>query len=135
LGIKAQIVYLAADVRLKQCFCLKFLLFACIISPLKGVVMPRVTHSNSDEKKRSSEIDAFVRNLSTEHKMLVVLKAELYGNSWITMSTDLKNRLEGKPYIFKLANRISDDIERIEEMRKFEEKYGINLTDYVNSVE
>ena len=44
---------------------------------------------------------------------------------------DLRNRLAGKPYIFKLAHRIQDDIERIEEMRRFESEYEIDLADYV----
>jgi hypothetical protein len=64
--------------------------------------------------------------------MLVVLKAQLYGGSWEPMLDDLKNRLAGKPYIFKLANRIKDDIERIEQMRDFEAEHGIDLTEYVH---
>jgi len=64
--------------------------------------------------------------------MLVVLKARLYGGSWEPMLDDLKNRLDGKPYIFKLANRIKDDVERIEEMRAFEAEHRIDLAEYVD---
>ena len=64
--------------------------------------------------------------------MLVILKAQLYGNRWEPMLQDLQNRLEGKPYIFKLANRINDDIGRIERMRNFEKQYEINLADFVH---
>jgi hypothetical protein len=63
--------------------------------------------------------------------MLVVLKSQLYGGSWKPMLDDLRNRLAGKPYIFKLANRIQDDIERIEELERFEQEHGIDLGDYV----
>jgi hypothetical protein len=63
--------------------------------------------------------------------MLVVLKAQLYGGTWEPMLDDLKNRLEGKPYIFKLANRIKDDIERIGQMQKFEEEHNVDLSEYV----
>lgn len=63
--------------------------------------------------------------------MLVVLKDQLYARNWDTMLDDLKNRLEGKPYIFKLANRINDDIERIEMLRNFENDHGVDLADYV----
>ncbi len=63
--------------------------------------------------------------------MLVVLKAQLYGGSWEPMLNDLKNRLDGKPYIFKLANRIQDDIERIEQMMQFEAENAIDLAAYV----
>ncbi len=86
---------------------------------------------NSNNKAADEAVKDFVKGLSEEHKMLVVLKKQLYGGSWEPMLDDLKNRLEGKPYIFKLANRIQDDIERIEEMRQFEKEYGVDLGDFV----
>jgi hypothetical protein len=76
-------------------------------------------------------VDDFIAGLSDEHRMLVVLKAQLYGGKWEPMLDDLNNRLVGKPYIFKLVNRINDDIERIQEMRKFESEHNIDLADYV----
>jgi hypothetical protein len=88
-----------------------------------------------DEKERKNAVNDFVKALSAEHKMLIILKSQLYGGKWEPMYQDLKNRLEGKPYIFKLANRINDDVERIEQMRQFEQRYGIDLCDYVNSIE
>ncbi|HUV64760.1 MAG TPA: hypothetical protein VMW24_12745 [Sedimentisphaerales bacterium] len=89
---------------------------------------------NSDKGLETSvgrEVGDFVAGLSDEHRMLVILKAQLYGGTWEPMLDDLQNRLEGKPYIFKLANRIKDDIERIEQMRKFEQEHNIDLTEYV----
>jgi hypothetical protein len=77
------------------------------------------------------EVGDFVAGLSDEHRMLVILKAQLYGGTWEPMLDDLQNRLDGKPYIFKLANRIKEDIERIEQMRKFEQEHNIDLTEYV----
>jgi len=76
-------------------------------------------------------VSDFVEGLSDEHRMLVVLKAQLYGGTWEPMVDDLRNRLAGKPYIFKLANRIGDDIERIEQMQQFETEHKIDLADYV----
>jgi hypothetical protein len=64
--------------------------------------------------------------------MLIALKAQLYDGTWEPMLDDLQNRLAGKPYIFKLANRIKDDIERIEQMRKFEAEHNIDLADYAD---
>lgn len=78
-----------------------------------------------------SAVAAYVGRLDEEHKMLVVLKSQLYGGDWEAMLDDLKNRLAGKPYIFKLTNRIRDDVERIKEMRDFENAHGIDLADYV----
>jgi hypothetical protein len=81
----------------------------------------------SDDKQLSD----FVAGLSDEHRMLVILKAQLYGGTWEPMLDDLQNRLKGKPYIFKLVNRINDDIERIEQMRKFEREHNVDLAEYV----
>jgi hypothetical protein len=80
----------------------------------------------------SKAVSDFVDNLSDEHRMLVVLKAQLYGGSWEPMLDDLRNRLAGEPYIFKLVNRIEDDIVRIEQMWQFETEHNIDLADYVD---
>lgn len=89
---------------------------------------------NSDrgsETAVSKVVSDFVEGLSDEHRMLVVLKSQLYDNTWEPMLDDLQNRLAGKPYIFKLANRIQDDIRRIEEMQEFEAEHDVDLADYV----
>ncbi|HPS55556.1 MAG TPA: hypothetical protein PLP05_08160 [Sedimentisphaerales bacterium] len=78
----------------------------------------------------NSVVREFVSGLSEEQQMLIVLKSQLYGGSWEPMLDDLRNRLDGKPYIFKLASRIQDDVDRIEKMQKFEKDYGIDLADY-----
>jgi hypothetical protein len=89
---------------------------------------------NSDkgsETAVSKVVSDFVEGLSDEHRMLVVLKSQLYDDAWEPMLDDLQNRLAGKPYIFKLANRIQDDIRRIEEMQEFEAEHNVDLADYV----
>ena len=89
-------------------------------------------NSNKDGKTSVSNVlSDFVDGLSDEHRMLVVIKAQLYGGTWEPMLDDLKNRMVGKPYIFKLVNRINDDIERIQQMQNFEEKQNVDLADYV----
>jgi hypothetical protein len=90
-----------------------------------------VRTSNSQDSNVGKAVTEYVRTLSDEHKMLVALKAQLYDGSWDSMLDDLRNRLAGKPYIFKLVHRIQDDIERIEQMRKFEAEQGVDLADYV----
>ena len=79
----------------------------------------------------SKVVSDFINSLSEEHRMLVILKAQLYDGMWEPMLDDLQNRLSGKPYIFKLANRIQDDIRRIEEMQEFESEHDIDLADYI----
>ncbi len=96
-----------------------------------------MAESKRDGKKRGDAavdkaVSDFVNSLSDEQRMLVVLKAQLYGGTWEPMLDDLRNRLTGKPYIFKLANRIQDDIERIEQMSRFEAEHNVDLADYVD---
>ncbi len=81
----------------------------------------------------SKVVSDFVNGLSDEHRMLVVLKAQLYDDMWEPMLDDLRNRISGKPYIFKLVNRIQDDIGRIEKMQEFESENDINLADYIKA--
>jgi len=80
----------------------------------------------------SKAVSDFVDSLSEEQRMLIVLKAQLYDGTWEPMLDDLRNRLAGKPYIFKLASRIQDDIGRIEQMSEFEVEHNIDLADYVD---
>ena len=88
---------------------------------------------NAEERVREPQtVNDYVRRLSEEHKMLVALKTQLYGGSWEPMLDDLRNRLAGKPYIFKLVHRIQEDIERIEEMQRFEAEHKIDLAEYVD---
>jgi hypothetical protein len=89
---------------------------------------------NSDKgskTKAGKVVGDFVAGLSNEHRMLVILKAQLYDGMWEPMLDDLENRLVDKPYIFKLINRIKDDIERIGQMQKFEKENNVDLADYV----
>jgi hypothetical protein len=73
----------------------------------------------------------FVHGLSSEERMLIVLKRELYEGSWDEMVADLQARLEGRPYIFKLAHRITEDLDRIAKLRKFEQTQQVDLSDFV----
>jgi hypothetical protein len=73
----------------------------------------------------------FVQGLSEEEIMLLRLRDELYDGRWDSMLADLNDRLQGKPYVFKLAHRIQDDIERIERMNRFERQHGVNLAHYL----
>jgi len=91
-----------------------------------------MTEPIGNNDKGGKAVSDFVNELSEEQRMLVVLKAQLYDGTWEPMLDDLRNRLAGKPYIFKLANRIQDDIGRIEQMSEFEEEHNIDLADYID---
>ena len=90
-----------------------------------------IENKNSDNHLVDGPVKDYIDKLSEECCMLVILKAQLYEGSWQPMLDDLKNRLDGKPYIFKLVNRIQDDIERIEQMLQFETEHKIDLADFV----
>lgn len=81
--------------------------------------------------QKDDQVRRFVEQLSAEEKMLVILKGELYEGNWSSMLDDLQNRLAGRPYIFKLADRIAEDIERIEKLRDFEKKHQVDLGRYI----
>jgi hypothetical protein len=49
------------------------------------------------------------------------------------MTKDLNDRLKGRPYIFKLVERIKDDLQRVEKLQDYEKKHAINLADFVNA--
>jgi len=79
--------------------------------------------------------DKFAASLTPDERMLVTMRDELYDGSWDHMLKDLKDRLKGKPYIFKLVNRIQDDIQRIEKLGDYEKKHKVNLAQYLKQKE
>lgn len=87
-----------------------------------------MTTERTDAGKK---VGQFVDALTNEERMLVVLNRELYEGSWDEMLADLKARMEGRPYIFKLAQRIADDLERIEHLKSFERENDVDLGDFV----
>jgi len=88
-----------------------------------------VTTSPAKAVKR--KVRGFLQSATSEERLLVLLKRELYEGSWDEMVADLEARLGGRPYIFKLAHRIADDLERIERLRAFETHCGVDLADYI----
>lgn len=64
------------------------------------------------------------------HQMLILLRDELYGGSWDSMTQDLEKRRKKRPYIYKIVKRIEEDLPRIEVLTTYEKKYGINLANY-----
>jgi len=78
----------------------------------------------------------FVAGLTSGERLLISLRDELYEKSWDKMTQDLKDRLEKRPYIFKLSSRIESDMAAIERMRNYEGEHGVDLRAYLdNSVE
>jgi hypothetical protein len=104
---------------------------ACEIHPAGTLIGRGGEKVSSAPVDANDEVRRFVESMTREERMLVVLKHELYEGSWEEMAADLKARLAGRPYIFKLAHRITDDLERIGRLRDFEQRFGVDLTDHV----
>jgi hypothetical protein len=79
----------------------------------------------------SPEVRAFLDALDPAAATLVILRDELYEGSWEDMETDLRARLEGRPYIFKLAHRIVDDLDRIRYLQQFETDQQVDLGTFI----
>ncbi len=84
-------------------------------------------NSGPDDAGIDQEVRDFVEHLSREERLLVVLKRELYDGRWDDMEADLRARLEGEPYIFKLVNRINEDLGRVGRLRAFESDHRVDL--------
>ena len=80
-----------------------------------------------------SKHEQYCAKMSKEERMLIALRDELYDGSWDNMLQDLSDRLKGKPYIFKLVNRIEEDIQRIERLKEYEEENKIDLAEFVEA--
>jgi len=86
--------------------------------------------------RRDQEHRDFVAGLTSGERLLISLRDELYEKSWDKMLQDLKDRLEKRPYIFKLSSRIESDMAAIERMSNYEDEHGVDLRAYLdNSVE
>jgi len=98
--------------------------------------MPPAAEQDAPERKQRqgggepNEVGRFVAALTPEDRVLVRLKAEIYEGSWDELVADLEARLQGRPYVLKLASRIEDDLLRIGKLRKFEQEHRINLEEY-----
>ncbi len=81
--------------------------------------------------KSTSQHGKFLASLSADERVLLELRDELYGGSWERFLRDLRSRLDKKPYIFRLVNRIQDDIQRVEKLSEYERQHRVNLADYL----
>jgi hypothetical protein len=79
----------------------------------------------------TEDAESFARSLTAADRTFLAVRDELYGGSWEEVERDLRARLAGRPYIFKLATTIEEDLERIARLRRFEEEAGVDLREVV----
>ena len=92
------------------------------------MIKPNTKDSNKERDKGHRH---FVDSLSSGERMLIRIRDELYEGSWKLMLEDLQRRLEGKVYIFRLVNKIEQDIEGIQKLQKYEDEQKTNLNQYI----
>jgi len=71
--------------------------------------------------------EQFLAQLESHERLLIELKQKLYEGSWERMLGDLRARLDGQPYIYKLSQTIARDIAGIERLRAYERTRGVDL--------
>ena len=71
--------------------------------------------------------DQFVRKLEPYERVLVDLKEILYEGSWDRIVVDLRNRLDNKPYVYRLSHAIERDLKAIERLKAYEARHQVNL--------
>lgn len=74
---------------------------------------------------------AFLRSLLAEETQLIIIRDELYDGSWEEMRRDLEDRRDGKPFIYKLINRIEEDLRRIERLSAYESRHSVDLGEFL----
>jgi hypothetical protein len=98
----------------------------------KNRVKPSDNHQTAAEKeveRKFGDISPreFFLRMSPEESQLLLVRESLYDGSWEEMEEDMRHRLEKKPYIFRLQNRIEEDLARIRHLREYEMYRGVNL--------
>ena len=75
-----------------------------------------------DDRQRS-----FTDGLTKEERLLIAIRDELYEGSWDELVRDLEARKNRKPFVFKLATRLEEDLARVEKLRAFERENALDL--------
>jgi hypothetical protein len=83
--------------------------------------------SGSDDRHRG-----FVTGLSSGERLLLLLRDELYEGDWENVLSDLRDRLENRPYVFRLSSKIEADVVAIEKLSNYEKENRINLRDFLD---
>lgn len=75
--------------------------------------------------------EVFLSRMEPYERVLIDVKDQLYEGSWDRILGDLRSRLDGKPYIFKLSQTIARDIVAVERMKSYEMRNKVSLSQLV----
>ena len=88
--------------------------------------------AKSKKKKTASQgVEEFARGLAETERIALIVRDELFGGSWDNMRKDLEARAAGRPYVFRLASRIDEDLKAVAKLSAFERRRKVNLAEYL----
>ena len=93
---------------------------------------PRAEPITGGSRPVNESHKAYFEGLTAEERTLLILRDELYDGSWEEMKADLLGRRDGKPFIFQLATRIDEDLERIGRLARYEEENQLDLGEFLD---
>jgi hypothetical protein len=84
-------------------------------------------------KKRTASrgVEDFARGLAETERIALIVRDELFSGSWENMRKDLEARAAGRPYVFRLASRIDEDLKAVEKLSAFERRRKVNLSEFL----
>lgn len=77
--------------------------------------------------------EVFISRLEPYERVLIDVKDQLYEGSWDRILGDLRARLDGKPYIFKLSQTIARDVAAVERMKSYEMRNKVSLSQLIRT--
>ena len=82
-------------------------------------------------KTASGGVEEFARGLAETERIALIVRDELFGGSWENMRRDLEARAAGRPFVFRLASRIDEDLKAVAKLSAFERRRKVNLAEYL----
>ncbi|MDP7032954.1 MAG: hypothetical protein QF752_00530 [Planctomycetota bacterium] len=77
----------------------------------------------------TDDYQEFMTSLTEEDLLLVRLARDLYCDDWDAMVEDLRDRQQGRAYVFEVpADRLGDHLRRIERLQQFEMRFSIKIS-------
>ncbi|MHC5056479.1 MAG: hypothetical protein ACYTKD_17420 [Planctomycetota bacterium] len=83
------------------------------------------------KKTAPQGVEEFARGLAETERIALIVRDELFGGSWDNMQRDLEARAAGRPFVFRLASRIDEDLKAVAKLSAFERRRKVNLAEYL----
>ncbi len=102
-----------------------------VVSVARPSRRPESRAKSGRKKADSQSAEEFAKGLAETERIALIVRDELFGGSWENMRKDLEARAAGRPYVFRLASRIDEDLKAVEKLSAFERRRKVNLAEYL----